>query len=100
MASDYETYAEMMVPHESQEEAEKNSLAFFLGVMELRKKHRIANALIITEMRYKTDENGGASQIRTSSIGDTESALPLAAVVYGKLRQEHAQRIDALASGK
>lgn len=79
---DPKTYREMLVPHESRDVAAEQADAFIEGVRELRKKHRMANVLLVVEIRYEAggeETNGMVS----AHLGDTLQAEPMAAFAYG-----------------
>lgn len=98
--NDPKTYREMAVPFADGETANAALSAFYEGVTELRKKHRIKNAIVLCEVGYIVDgqEVDGSSKLL---LGSSEEHLLMLAYAYGEARQRHEDLIAlAVASGK
>jgi len=98
--NDPENYRKMCEPFASANEANAALEAFFADVRAARKKHRIANVLMVAELRVNYPETGEGSAMVHGFNGDVLMAVPLAAFAYGKTQEEQRQLINNLAAGK
>jgi hypothetical protein len=96
MFADPANYRAMLEPHESVDAANEAANAFFEGVAELRKNHRLPNVLIVADVHYLA-EGGTETPGRVSSfLGDVLHAEELAAYAHGYETARRQERIGAM----
>ena len=96
--SDPENYYKMSEPFESADACNDALAAFYEGIGELRKKHRIRDVLIVTygSVRYEGGKLGDFMQ--HSTFGNQMNEVPMAAYVFGQTQASARERINKLIS--
>ena len=102
--NDPKLYTELNKPFASMDEANAASAAFFEELAELRKKHRIANLVVLAKVSMLADEGDGApfevEGMSSLLLGDSRAHLPMLAHAFGaeqNAEQERTARIIAAA---
>lgn len=93
--NDSKLYREMSQPFSSGEVANEALQAFFTDVEEARKKHRIAEVIVLCEVSHDLDGfdvHGAASLL----LGSYDKHLPMVARAYGEQRQLHEDNMAKL----
>lgn len=91
-------FREMSQPHESREAMNKAHEDFFDELGELRKKHKIANVVVIMEDSYENDGEE-LGMIGASSYGDPLKAESLCGYGYGLYKREKEEMLAKLLKG-
>jgi hypothetical protein len=99
MPQDQKLFREMSEPHESREALQAAHHQFFEEVVELRKKHKIANILQIYADSYESDGEE-AEMLGASMIGDQTRAESMCAFAYGSFKRQREEMLAKLLSGK
>lgn len=94
--NDAANYRAMLEPHESVDAANEAANAFFEGVAELRKKHRLPNVLIVADVHYLGEDGADAEGRLSSFLGDSNHAEELAAYAHGYETARRQERISAM----
>lgn len=86
--NDPATYRALSEPFECRETANDAVSEFYEGVEALRRKYRISDLVLITEVGIVIDgeETRAASQL---SLGSSGNHLPMLARAYGGARERH-----------
>lgn len=105
--NDPATYKLCSTPHATPEEATSALEAFFADLAEIRKRHRIANVVLVAEVNVDAGEDVQPEpRLATFSLGDSTRHLQLAAVGYGQQQElqrksvEQYMRLGAASAGK
>lgn len=89
-------YRAMLEPHGSVDEANAAASAFFDGVMELRKKFRLPNVLVVADVHYLAEDGEEIIGRLSSMIGDAVHAEDLAAYAHGYETARRQERHSAM----
>lgn len=89
VVNDPENYARMIVPHATIDEAEAAWRGFWQEVYESRKKYRIAEAVVIGQVRWSNEGGNLMGANLTGSMGDDVSILRMMAAAYGEMKLKH-----------
>jgi hypothetical protein len=96
---DPENYHKMSVPHESPDLANEALRGFYDDVEAARKKHKIADILIITKDSVKYPDGKIGQFMQHSQYGNSLNAVPMAAFAYGQTQAEHREVINKMLGG-
>jgi hypothetical protein len=99
ITNDPANYRKVSEPHETPKAANEALTAFYEEVGELRKKHRIAQVLVVCETNVMYESGEGAA-LTHMQYGDALKGVPLAAYAYGQLKSEQLEMINTLLAGE
>lgn len=92
-------WREMNEPHESVEVANEAARAFYDGVKALREQHRMADVVIVTQMRFMQTDGAEGEGLTMLALGDSLHAESMAAYAYGKCVEQRQSMISSLLKG-
>ncbi len=98
--NDPDNYARMILPHETIDEAEAAWKGFWADVYEARKKHRIAEAVVIGQVRWKDEKGELQGANLTGSMGNEVSVLRMLAHAYGEMKGRFEKMLMKLEQGQ
>ena len=93
-------YRELSKPFAGRELAEQSMEKFFEELAELRKKHRIADVVCVTQVNIQDASGEEGAQIATIRLGQASEHPTILAHALGSIRQEMNQALDFLMSRK
>lgn len=97
---DPENYLKMSEPFETIDSANEALANFFEEISEIRKKHKVADVLIVCKGSVKYEDGEIGDFINFSHYGNSLNQLPMAAFVYGQTSQDQKEMVNKLLAGK
>jgi hypothetical protein len=99
--NDPATYRKMAEPYPSMDEAQAAVEAFFNGVAELRKQHKITTmCMVIKGSALKQDGDGEAEFFLTCGLGNSLEFEGMLAYGLGREQSSRQQRIGSMLKGE
>ena len=100
ITNDPENYYKMSEPHETPDLANEALKNFYADVEVARKKHKIADILLITKDSVKYPDGKVGQFMQHSQYGKSLNAELMAAYAYGKTQAEHREMINKILACK
>jgi len=95
-----ENYQRMSEPHANRDAANEALANFYKDAQEARKKHKIADILVVIKDSCVYEDGEVGSFLQHSQYGNKLNGLAMAAYVYGAENAEHKETINKLLTGK